>query len=121
MGVNLDKLRLLQHIGKTHKDFIPEKEVKCHYCPEIFRTAKLRSKHETESHSDLRRICDICQVECRDIKFLANHIALKHCLKNTKKQSICMYCNVFKRYGLIFINDLKFEFNFKIYFMIHYL
>ena len=32
-----------------------------------------------------------------------------------------MYCNVFKRYGLIFINDLKFEFNFKIYFMIHYL
>ena len=119
--VFLDKLRLSQHIGKTHKDFIPEKEVKCHYCPEIFRTAKLRSKHETESHSDLRRICDICQVECRDIKFLANHIALKHCLKNTKKQSICMYCNVFKRYGWIFINDLKFEFNFKIYFMIHYL
>ena len=95
--VFVDKLRLSQHIGKAHKDFIPEKEVKCHYCPEIFRTPKLRSSHESESHADLRKTCDLCQVECRDIKFLANHIALKHCLKNSKKQSVCMYCNIFKR------------------------
>ena len=73
-----------------------KKNYKCHHCEKVFVKLNTRRKHEDEVHSDLKKVCDICQYSASTIKELAKHL-IKHCKVNEEDKLVCLYCTTFQR------------------------
>ena len=73
----------------------------CDICNITIKSKELLLDHQKKVHGDLKQTCEFCndvffaKEECIRMKFLALHIANKHCTKSPENRVVCCYCNTY--------------------------
>ena len=76
-------------MSENHSENInKQKEFKCQYCAQVFKSQLGRQRHESKEHIHLQKTCDLCKVTCSDIRALAKHLAQKHCKINEEGKNV---------------------------------
>ena len=98
---------LTVHMSENHSENInKQKEFKCQYCAQVFKSQLGRQRHENKEHIHLQKTCDLCKVTCSDIRALAKHLAQKHCKINEEGKNV--FTEHISRFGSGYYNFITY-------------
>ncbi|MBM3893244.1 hypothetical protein FJ365_02480, partial [Candidatus Dependentiae bacterium] len=91
--IGISKLGLAAHIGKKHRDLIPQ-STECQYCHAVLADRWKLSRHIQDLHLNKKEFtCSVCNLVFQSSKACEKHI-LQHSAKNDAKKFKCATCGV---------------------------